>query len=369
MCIFALPVSSVSNTKILVAAVPGGRQQLTVYENKVHCIGRNAMILPVPIGSEGSFGGSEVQLIDMSKYPGDIFKDCEDMFPKHIGGGGFGSAGGFSFGGTKGTLAVVRSGGYLCSIVPSVEDMKRINSTVFTLPSAIEELLRTNYGTGFSFIVCLFDRPLDKIHPIAYLHSMLPNGTMFIPTRHEHGMQSTHGVPLVGGNIFPQGNEFGGFNDYPVHPVPTVQHHAYCDICKSNPIIGSRYKCLHCDNFDLCSNCKTGHNPNHVLAKLDKSTSGKLWEGALLKERVYTNSTQQVVTTTADYDHIIYIYNGVCLQSIGDFTSIEDAPFRTQNRISWMCLALPEVPNLKRIQKMVIKGDFRNRDYTAAVVQ
>ncbi len=61
MCIFAYPVVSVSNTKILVAPLPHNRQ-VTVYQNTAHSERSNTMILPVPIQE-----GHEVKLLDLSK--------------------------------------------------------------------------------------------------------------------------------------------------------------------------------------------------------------------------------------------------------------------------------------------------------------
>ncbi|KAK5577676.1 hypothetical protein RB653_002620 [Dictyostelium firmibasis] len=47
-------------------------------------------------------------------------------------------------------------------------------------------------------------------------------------------------------------------------PYPTTVHNALCDMCQ-NQIIGYRYKCKVCPNYDLCQSCKdTGkHNPQH----------------------------------------------------------------------------------------------------------
>ncbi|TGZ53602.1 Dystrophin [Temnothorax longispinosus] len=35
----------------------------------------------------------------------------------------------------------------------------------------------------------------------------------------------------------------------------TAKHQAKCNICKEYPIIGFRYRCLKCFNFDMCQNC------------------------------------------------------------------------------------------------------------------
>lgn len=35
----------------------------------------------------------------------------------------------------------------------------------------------------------------------------------------------------------------------------TAKHQAKCNICKQYPIIGFRYRCLKCFNFDMCQKC------------------------------------------------------------------------------------------------------------------
>jgi len=42
-----------------------------------------------------------------------------------------------------------------------------------------------------------------------------------------------------------------------------------CDICNAEPIIGVRYKCMTCLNFDMCEFCRRGnHPPDHPLITL-----------------------------------------------------------------------------------------------------
>jgi len=48
-----------------------------------------------------------------------------------------------------------------------------------------------------------------------------------------------------------------------------AKHQAKCNICKQNPILGFRYRCLKCFNFDMCQDCffagKGGRYKNHKM--------------------------------------------------------------------------------------------------------
>lgn len=42
-----------------------------------------------------------------------------------------------------------------------------------------------------------------------------------------------------------------------------------CDGCKLSPIIGARYKCIQCYNFDLCQGCETMQkHPDHAMVRV-----------------------------------------------------------------------------------------------------
>ncbi|KRF77892.1 protein ref(2)P [Drosophila virilis] len=42
-----------------------------------------------------------------------------------------------------------------------------------------------------------------------------------------------------------------------------------CDSCKACPLIGFRYRCMQCPNFDLCQACESAHkHPKHFMVRI-----------------------------------------------------------------------------------------------------
>lgn len=187
MCILALPVRSVSNTRIFVGENEG--RQLTVYEMAVQLqMPGNAMILPVPTTDPDS-----IELVNMEKVPR-FFDALSRMFePMALG----------MFKGTRsrggGFLKVQNVGNYQVSVAGNIEDLNRIDPSVFRLTEATLETLVMNYRDGHSFVVAQL-RESGKYHPLAYTHPVAPDGKVFIPTRHEHGER--HAKPYWDHHIY-----------------------------------------------------------------------------------------------------------------------------------------------------------------------
>jgi len=56
----------------------------------------------------------------------------------------------------------------------------------------------------------------------------------------------------------------------------TIHHGIVCDGCQATPIVGTRFKCTVCNDFDLCEQCeaKGVHQADHPLMKLKMARRG-----------------------------------------------------------------------------------------------
>ena len=199
MCIMAEPVVSVTNTRIFAGSNLNGRQAL-VYAMSVQLsnrVGRgNAMILPVPVGVEGA---GSIELIDLSLLP-DFFMPLDELFRPRSRS----MSKGMSLG-MDDDLEVHKVGKYDVSIVPTVDDVKRLNSSVFEVSADTEHTLREHYPVGFAFVVSQL-RESGDFHPLAYTHPLVGE-RLFIPTRHEHGKGASDRSPKWDHTIYYQGGE------------------------------------------------------------------------------------------------------------------------------------------------------------------
>ncbi|XP_036321632.1 protein ref(2)P [Rhagoletis pomonella] len=53
-----------------------------------------------------------------------------------------------------------------------------------------------------------------------------------------------------------------------------IHEHVECDACGLAPIVGFRYKCIQCPNFDLCQRCEAQHkHPEHMMVRMPTENS------------------------------------------------------------------------------------------------
>ncbi|KAL5020953.1 hypothetical protein ScPMuIL_000108 [Solemya velum] len=66
-----------------------------------------------------------------------------------------------------------------------------------------------------------------------------------------------------------------------VAATESVTHEAKCNVCKAYPIVGFRYRCLKCFNFDMCQDCffagkiRKNHKAKHPIQEYCYPTSSK----------------------------------------------------------------------------------------------
>jgi hypothetical protein len=59
----------------------------------------------------------------------------------------------------------------------------------------------------------------------------------------------------------------------------TVHRNYECDGCKATPIIGIRFHCVICEDFDLCEECKFREEHPHDMERIEMCGRGKQMKG------------------------------------------------------------------------------------------
>ncbi|CAH2060874.1 unnamed protein product, partial [Iphiclides podalirius] len=77
----------------------------------------------------------------------------------------------------------------------------------------------------------------------------------------------------------------GSWNEEEIEPTPAVHNDIICDNC-GNPIMGFRYKCVNCEDFDLCQKCEMQEaHPDHYMLRIPKPLKFKLADNLITKWR------------------------------------------------------------------------------------
>ena len=212
MCIISLAVEEVCDTNIFVAVEE--LTQLTVYSNTVkNYTDNNAMVLPVP-------NPDSLKFIDLSKYP-KIFDDLRDSFYEDSFDGVTFDGDNF---GINGVLQVFNVGSYKVSVAMNLNDIMRVDKTVFTLSNGCYDVLKSNYGepstVPFGFIICKLVKGKDTYHPLAYSHTIISKDRVFIPTKHYHDNNETYTASNYDNSPkYMHTNQYGGSTEEWSHDI------------------------------------------------------------------------------------------------------------------------------------------------------
>lgn len=172
MCMFMGP-ARVARTKLF--ATRQAERQVLVYEARVDSAAPNAMMLPVPVAAHDS----RIELINLEAYP--LF--FEALYAQYI-------IPNFSAPSQAAALEVFRVGAYEASIVPSIQDMSRIDGR-FRLSEQLLAALAERYA-DHAFVVYQFAAGRQQLHPFAFSFTSRYDKHLFFPTLHVHDGE---GVP------------------------------------------------------------------------------------------------------------------------------------------------------------------------------
>lgn len=180
MCIILGEVHRVSKTKLFVLANKDKSRQMTFYSNVVGTPERNMMILPVP-------GNGVINLHDIHyrNMFNDLKRSVTSVYRDSFSNTMTRSVLSASFT-PRETLEVFSHGSYLVSIAPQIEDLFRLEKTLFALTPELYQFFARHYNREFGYLCCVLKAGTKEYEPLCYSHPLHSSGRLFVPTLHYH---------------------------------------------------------------------------------------------------------------------------------------------------------------------------------------
>ncbi len=178
MCIILNEISSVTATKIFVAPSLTKREQLTVYQNTVDSPEENLMILPVPHPET-----IKLHTLEYKGFFDDLFNSVTRISTRSSAPLRYANVLSRS---AASVLPIYDYGSYKVSIAPTIDDLLRLDTHVFTLPDGIREFFASHYSGEFGYLCCKLKPGKKEYEPVCYSHALHSSGKLFVPTLHYH---------------------------------------------------------------------------------------------------------------------------------------------------------------------------------------
>jgi len=61
---------------------------------------------------------------------------------------------------------------------------------------------------------------------------------------------------------------YKGEEEKPQETLKAVHQNIICDVCNQGPIVGTRFKCFQCPDYDLCEKCEPHHHRHHLMIRI-----------------------------------------------------------------------------------------------------
>lgn len=178
MCIILGEVYKVAKTKLFVLANKSKTRQMTFYSNVVGTADTNMMILPVP-------GTPELHTIGYKSMFSDLKRSVTSLYREPFSNPMTRSALSASIT-PRDTLEVFNHGSYLVSIAPQIEDLFRLDKSVFHFTPELFQFFAKHYSREFGYLCCVLKPGTKEYEPLCYSHPMHSSGKLFVPTLHYH---------------------------------------------------------------------------------------------------------------------------------------------------------------------------------------
>jgi hypothetical protein len=179
MCIILGEVHRVSKTKLFVLANKDKTRQMTFYSNVVGSPEENMMILPVP--GDGPIELHEIHYKAMfNDLKRSVTSTSREQSSNYLTRSLYASAS------PQKTLEVFSHGSYLVSIAPQIEDLSRLDESLFDVTPELFQFFASKYTREFSYLCCVLKPGTKEYEPLCYTHPLHSSNRIFVPTLHYH---------------------------------------------------------------------------------------------------------------------------------------------------------------------------------------
>lgn len=153
---------------------------MTFYSNVVGTPEQNMMILPVP-------GKDEIELhrINYKTMFHDLQHSVESIY-KEFSANNISRSVLYASIAPRDTLEVFHHGSYLVSIAPQIEDLFRLDKTIFEFTPELFQFFSNHYTREFGYLCCVLKPGTKEYEPLCYSHPLHTSGKLFVPTLHYH---------------------------------------------------------------------------------------------------------------------------------------------------------------------------------------
>ena len=181
MCIILGEVHRVAQTKLFVLPNNDKTRQLTFYSNAVDSPKENLMVLPVPAKD----GPIELHTIAYKGLFQNLRESVSKIMPPRPSFLTRSLTASASLA-PEDKLEVILHGSYAVSIAPKLEDLRRLDSSVFEVSEDLIQFFAKHYSREFSYICCVLRKGYKGYEPLCYSHPLHSSGKLFVPTLHYH---------------------------------------------------------------------------------------------------------------------------------------------------------------------------------------